>query len=253
MHLRVPLAFAVAILACTGCVRESVAADAAEFHFKWWAWLWGLVPLGVAWLAWDRHPSTWIDGAWRPWWKFRDWGHRDLLSFFGCIVLAVIMPFQTAGRLVVDSQGIVQSNSLGLKPTRAMPWSSVARLDLTGADDADLNLADRIKEAKRKSRPSVTAVLKNGQSEAFRGWLVDAALPEIISRARAAGVPVIGPPGANAAPGGQPAFPAPPAGAPFGNEQPGAAPAFGRPAGDRLNRMRERAGRPQFDRPAGGF
>jgi hypothetical protein len=189
-----PIALAaLALLAATGCVRESVAADAAEYHFKWWSWLWGLVALGIAGVALARHPTTWIDGAWRPWWTFRGWGSRDLVSFFGCLALAVIMPVQTAGRLEVDGLGIVRSNALGLKPTRTTPWSEVARLDFS-TNAANLDVAERIKQARRSSKPSLVAVLKNGDTVELGGWLVDAATPEIIRRARTAGVPLVAPP-----------------------------------------------------------
>jgi hypothetical protein len=264
------VAIILTLLAATGCVSESVAADAAMYHFKWWSWLWGLVAIGVAGLALARHPTTWIDGAWRPWWTFRGWGHRDLISFFGCLALALIMPMQTAGRLVVDGQGIVRSNDFGLKPTLTTSWSDIARLDFS-TNDANLDVAERLKEARRKSKPSAVAVLKNGESVELTGWLVDAATPEIIRRARAAGVALVDPPevaapavvdpeGADvwddlvpnlapAVPAADPAIPAnaPPAGPPPNFQPPAGAPLDNQPpplgppdVQNRIDELRER-------------
>jgi hypothetical protein len=42
----------------------------------------------------------------------------------------------------------------------------------------------------------MTALLKNGETLELQGWLVDAATPEIVRRARAAGVALVDPPAA---------------------------------------------------------
>jgi hypothetical protein len=154
---------------------------------------------------------VWIHGAWRPWWKFRDWDYLDALRAGGAIVLAFLAPWQLANRVVVDRNAIQQSNALGLRAARRIEWTELSRLQLRADQPPRGALPDDRRE--HDKQPTFTAVLKNGDAEEFRGWLIDAAMPEIARRAREAGVivgeaglPGIAPPGR--LPGARP-FPGP--------------------------------------------
>jgi hypothetical protein len=208
------LATAVALLvACPGCVRESVSPEAAEYHYKWWVWLWGLTPLVIAGVMVRKYPTLWIDGAWRPWWLFRDWHLDDFGRAAVFLILAIIGPFQLCNRMAVDDRGFESDNALGLRAYRRVAWTDVSRVDVKTASPVGEWTPDQDR-AHRKA-PDLVAVFRDGRTQEFRGWLVAEATQEIVRRARAAGVAVAetDAPGAPGAPG---APPPPPFRAPVG-------------------------------------
>ncbi len=224
-RLRAAIACATAVVLLPGCVREQVSPDATEFHYKWWACVAGLLPLVYAGLLVGKHPSTWINGAWRPWWMFREWDHLDLIRAAGAVALLLIGPFQLANRVVVTADAFEESNVLGLRSTRRVAWADVARLDVKMDPPGGRMLPGDKKQHDKK--PSLVGVLRAGGTQEFQGWLINQAQPEIIRRARAAGVPVLETPN----PGAMPAAAAPMAPAGPGGFQafpPGGAPHFPR-------------------------
>ncbi len=204
----------------SGCVRESVSPDAADYHYKWWVWLWGLTPLVLAVVIVRKYPTTWIDGAWRPWWMFREWNLADDGRLVGCLVFAIIAPFQLCNRVSVDHLGMQSDNALGLRALRRVAWTDVSRVDVKTASPVGPWTPDQDR-AHRKA-PDLVVVLKDGRTEEFRGWLVADARPEIERRARAAGIIVV----ETDAPGAAPPGPAPLAPPPFA---PPRQPPFGGP------------------------
>jgi hypothetical protein len=185
---------AVALIALlvmmSGCVRERTTDDLTTYHYKWWVWVGAIaVPLAFLGMALARHPTTWVNGVWRPWWKFRGWNYKDALTALTAVMLLVVAPFQLGNRVEVGPQHFQEGNAFGLRTTRRIAWSDLRRIDVKSAQAPGKWTPDRDKAHDKK--PDMVAVFKDNQTQEFRGALPMAAREEIQRRARAAGVMVV--------------------------------------------------------------
>jgi len=186
MRLSYRLILFGALLMLTGCVRERASGEILVVNFRWWTMLWAIVPASFAGICFAKHPSTWINGKWRPWWKFQGWEVKEFSYTLAALVVIPIAVAHIFDRVEVTPDHFLESSASPLRGTRRVLFREVRRIEVP--PDKPDGTRMQVGRRKQETPPELLVDLTDGRREFFNGWLVRAALPTILNRAREAGV-----------------------------------------------------------------
>jgi hypothetical protein len=176
----------LATLPLAGCVREHADGNTIVVTYPWWSVLGGiLLPMILLSFIVSKHPRTWVNGKWIPWWRMYRWNIPEFGFVGGLLAAMVLASMIFLDRLEVTPDYMRESSLSPLRGTRQIAFRDVQRIELPPPnDDGFLG----IKQPRKKTPPAMRVFLKDGREEVFNGRQIRHALTKIIANAHNAGV-----------------------------------------------------------------